>query len=235
MNPVNPKALEPLDRELIAALGLDLTNIQVIERMPGGLGGGRLLRLMVTRRTGAATWRSGCDEDALPSDGWLGAVSGDSRIRESRSGSVACSIARWRNDRGGEVGAFGRSTSSTAGARSWMISPCARCETLIIRLLGACHHPSCAAQRLAPHARHWQGAGLSESALGLMLVGDAIPLDSPENVSMRRAAGTRIPFPLADGAEASRFAPPAFASVARDFCPAPIAQAIVALRRRSSR
>ena len=30
MNPVNPEAPEPLDRELIAALGLDLTSIQVI-------------------------------------------------------------------------------------------------------------------------------------------------------------------------------------------------------------
>ena len=83
MNPVNPEALEPLDRELIAALGLDLTNIQVIERMPGGLGGGRLLRLMVAHRTGAATWREWLVmKTLLPSDGWLGAASGDTRIRE---------------------------------------------------------------------------------------------------------------------------------------------------------
>jgi hypothetical protein len=70
---MNPEALAPLDRELIAALGLDLASIQAIEPMPSGLGGGRLLRLMVAHKAGAATWREWLVmKTLLPSDGWLG-------------------------------------------------------------------------------------------------------------------------------------------------------------------
>ena len=53
--------------------------------MPGGLGGGRLLRLMVAHRTGAATSREWLVmKTLLPSDGWLGAAPVIPGLRETQ-------------------------------------------------------------------------------------------------------------------------------------------------------
>ena len=201
---MNPAALEPLDRELIAALGLDLASIQAIERMPGGLGGGRLLRLMVAHRAGAATWREWLVmKTLLPSDGWLGAASGDSRLREiqlwergllhSLPAGVATGVRRWT--------LLGDPHHPTAGALLM--------DDLTLRLLRHPYHPppgrlpsSAVAllQRLAAlHACYWQDARLSDPALGLVSARDTLLLISPENVSMRRAAGDSNPYlPLAE-------------------------------------
>src|SRR5690242_1638934 len=82
---MEPDALTSLDHELIHALGIDLVSIRRIERVPGGLGGGRLLRLAVERTVGAATWRERLVMKTLtPQTGWLGAASGDSRLREAQ-------------------------------------------------------------------------------------------------------------------------------------------------------
>jgi hypothetical protein len=236
MNPVNPEALE-----LIAALGLDLTNIQVIERMPGGLGGGRLLRLMVAHRTGAATWREWLVmKTLLPGDGWLGAVSGDSRIRE---------IQLW------ERGLLHSLPAGVAtGVRGWTLldephHPTAGAllmDDLTSRLLRDPYHPPpgrlpssvvALLERLASlHARYWQDERLCDPTLGLMSPRDALLLISPQSVRARCVAGDTNPYlPLAErGWDAFfRLAPPAVAERLRAIFtdPDPIVRTIASLPR----
>ncbi len=143
--------------------------------MPGGLGGGQLLRLMVAHRVGVATWREWLVmKTLLPSDGWLGAVSGDSRLREiqfwergllhSLPAGVATGVRRWT--------LLGDPHHPTAGAllmddlTSYLLRdpfhpPPGPPATSVVALL----------ERLARlHARYWQDARLSDPALGLMSV-----------------------------------------------------------------
>jgi hypothetical protein len=239
MNPVNPEALEPLDRELIAALGLDLASIQVIERMPSGLGGGRLLRLMVAHKTGAATWREWLVmKTLLPGDGWLSAASGDSGLREihlwelglldSLPAGVATGVGRWT--------LLGDPHHPTAGAllmddltsyllRDSFHPPPGRLPSSVVALL----------QRLAAlHARYWQDTRLNDPVLGLMAPRDALLLISPESVGARLAIGDTNPYlPLAErGWDAFfRLAPSYAAECLRAIFadPRPIAQAIARL------
>jgi hypothetical protein len=191
---MEPDALTSLDHELIHALGIDLASIRRIERMPGGLGGGRLLRLAVERTVGAATWRERLVMKTLtPQTGWLGAASGDSRLREAQlwergllqslPAEIATGVKNWA--------LLGDSDHPTAGAllmddlssrllRRPERAPPGRLPLSVIALL----------DRLATlHARCWQDARLREPALGLMSARDALALDSPENVRARRAAG----------------------------------------------
>ena len=236
---MNPEALAPLDRELITALGLDLTSIQVIEPMPSGLGGGKLLRLMVARRAGAATWREGLVLKALlPRDGWLGAASGDSRLRE---------IQLWERGLLQSLPA-----GFTTGVRNRTLlgdpdQPAAGAllmHDLTLRLLRDPYHPPpgrlpssvvALLQRLAAlHARYWQDERLSDVALGLTSPCDALLLISPENVSMRCAAGDTNPYlPLAERGWDAFFhlAPSNAAERLREVLadPEPIAQAIASM------
>ena len=129
--------------------------------MPGGLGGGRLLRLMVAHRAGAATWREWLVmKTLLPSDGWLGAASGDSRLRE---------IQLWERGLLQSLPA-----GFTTGVRNWALlgdpdQPAAGAllmDDLTLRLLRDPYHPPpgrlpssvvALLQRLAAlHARYWQ-------------------------------------------------------------------------------
>jgi hypothetical protein len=216
---MNPAALEPLDRDLIVALGPDLVDLQAIEPMPSGLGGGRLRRLTMARPVGAATWREWLVmKTLLPNSGWLGAASGDSRLRE---------VQLWER---GLLQSL--PTGIATGVRSWaLLGDPARptAGTLLMtdldsRLLKRPEYaplgrpaPSVAAllERLAAlHARYWQDARLSDPLLGLMSPRDALLLISPERVSARRAAGDTNPYlPLAErGWDAFfRLAPPAHA------------------------
>jgi hypothetical protein len=196
--------LTPLDRELIGALGLNLTSIQRIERMPGGIGGARLLRLTVERRAGAATWRERLVMKVLlPDDGWLGVASGDSRLRE---------VQLWRH---GVLQSLPAGIAT--GVKSWAllgdpdhpIAGALLMDDLTARLLRDPYHPppgrrpsslATLLERLAAlHARYWQGARLSDCALGLLSARDALLLISPETVKTRRAAGDDNPYlPLAE-------------------------------------
>jgi hypothetical protein len=236
---MNPEAIEPLDRELIAALGIDLASIQVIERMPGGLGGGRLLRLMVERRTGAVKWREWLVmKTLLPSDGWLGAASGDSRLREiqlwergllhSLPPGIATGVRRWT--------LLGDPKHPTAGALLM--------DDLASRLLRDPYHPPpgrlplsmiALLERIAElHARYWQDERLRDPTLGLMSPRDALLLISPESVRARLATGDANSYlPLADqGWDAFfRLTPPNAAERLRAILAdsEPIAQAIARL------
>jgi hypothetical protein len=236
---MNPEALAPLDRELIAALGLDLASIQAIEPMPSGLGGGRLLRLMVEHRTGMATWRKWLVmKTLLPSAGWLGAASGDSRLREiqlwkhgllrSLPNGISTGMKSWA--------LLGDSDHSSAGAllmydlssrllkRPEQPSP-GRLPLSVVTLL----------ERLAGlHARYWQDARLSDPALGLMSPRDALLLISPEIVRTRLASDDSNPYlPLAEQGWNSffRLAPPNAAERLRAIFadPEPITGAIARL------
>jgi hypothetical protein len=231
---MNPAALEPLDRALIAALGLDLTSIQAIEPMPSGLGGGKLLRLMVEHRTGMATWREWLVmKTLLPADGWLGAVSGDSRLREiqllargllqSLPATIATGVRSWA--------LLGDLNHPTAGALL-MDDLDSRLLKHLERMPPGRLPPSVLAllERLAAlHARYWQDARLSDPMLGLMSPRDTLLLISPESVRTRRLIGDANPYlPLADqGWDAFfRLAPPNAAERLRAILsnPEPIAQ-----------
>ena len=207
--------------------------------MPSGLGGGRLLRLMVAHRTGTATWREWLVmKTLLPSDGWLGAASGDSRLRE---------IQLWERGLLQSLPA-----GFTTGVRNRALlgdpdQPAAGAllmDDLTLRLLRDPYHPPpgrlpssvvALLQRLAAlHARYWQDERLSDLALGLTSPRDALLLISPENVSMRCAAGDTNPYlPLAEqGWDAFfRLAPSNAAERLRAVLadPEPIAQAIASL------
>ncbi len=236
---MNPEALEPLDRELIAALGLDLTSIQVIERYA---------RRPWRRQTPAADgrtqgWRSDLarglvTETLLPRDGWLGAASGDSRLRE---------IQLWERGLLQSLPA-----GFTTGVRNRTLlgdpdQPAAGAllmHDLTLRLLRDPYHPPpgrlpssvvALLQRLAAlHARYWQDERLSDVALGLTSPCDALLLISPENVSMRCAAGDTNPYlPLAERGWDAFFhlAPSNAAERLREVLadPEPIAQAIASM------
>jgi hypothetical protein len=236
---MNPEALAPLDRELIAALGLDLADIQSIEPMPSGLGGGRLLRLTVERRTGAAIWRERLVmKTLLPGDGWLGTASGDLRLREIQlwkhgllrplPNGIATGMKSWAllgdpdHPRAGALLMDGLDSRLLKRPER---PPPGRLPPVVVTLL----------ERLAGlHARYWQDARLSDPALGLMLPRDALLLISPGNVSARLAIGDANPYlPLADRGWDSffRFAPPAAAERLRVIFadPEPIARFIAAL------
>jgi phosphotransferase family enzyme len=239
MSPVNPEALAPLDRALIAALGLDLASIQAIEPVSGGLGGGRLLRLLVAHKTGEATWREWLVmKTLLPGDGWLGAASGDFRLREiqlwkrgllqSLPAGVATGAREWT--------LLGDPQYPTAGAllmddlTSYLLRtpyhpPPGRLPSSVVALL----------QRLAAlHARYWQDARLSDPALGLMSPREALLLISQDTVRARIAMGDTNPYlPLAEyGWDAFfRLAPPPVVERLREVLahPEPIVRAITSL------
>jgi hypothetical protein len=236
---MNPEALEPLDRELIGAFGLDLADIQAIERVPSGLGGGRLLRLTIEHTVGAATWREWLVmKTLLPGDGWLGVASGDSRLREVQLWErgllqtlpydIATGVSGWALLGDPDHPSAGALLMDDLGAqllRRPEQPPPGRLPLSVVVLL----------ERLAGlHARYWQEARLSDSALGLMSPRDALLLISPESVRTGLAIGDANPYlPLAaQGWDALfRLAPPTAAERLRTFFtdPEPIARAIVAL------
>jgi hypothetical protein len=236
---MKPEAHEPLDRELIAALGLDLADIQTIEPMPGGLGGGRLRRLMMGGPAGAAIWRERLVMKALlPSSGWLGVASGDSRLREVQLWERRLLQSLPNGSTTGVMGwAFlGDPARPTAGALLM--------ADLDSRLLKRPEHPppgrpppsvTALLERLAAlHVRYWQDARLSDPTLGLMSPRAALLLISPDGVQARRARGAVNPYlALADrGWDAFfRLAPPHAVDRLRTILaePEPVLRAITAL------
>jgi hypothetical protein len=194
---------------------------------------------MVERRTGMATWREWLVmKTLLPSDGWLGVVSGDSRLREiqlwardllqSLPAGIATGVRSWA--------LLGDPDHPSAGALLMNVldsrllkhperPPLGRLPPSVIELL----------ERIAEmHARYWQDARLSDLALGLMAPRDALLLISPESVKMRLAIGDTNPYlPLADqGWDAFfRLAPPHAAERLRAILADPdlIVRAIAAL------
>ncbi len=209
----------PLDRKLIGALGLNLASIQRIQRMPGGIGGARLLRLTVERRTGAATWRERLVmKILLPGDGWLSVASGDSRLREvqlwkhgllqSLPAGIATGLKSWAllgDPDHPSAGALLMDDLTSRLLRHPYRPPPGRRPSSLVTLL----------ERLAAlHARYWQDARLSASALGLLSARDALLLISPDTVKTRRAAGDENPYlPLAEYGWGAffRLAPPSSA------------------------
>jgi hypothetical protein len=239
MSSVSLEALDPLDRELISALGLDLARIRVIEPMPSGLGGGRLLRLLLAHTDGAATWREWLVmKTLLPGGGWLGSASGDFQLREiqlwergllhSLPAGVATGVRRWT--------LVGDPHHPTAGALLM--------DDLSSRLPRDPFHlppgylPASVVAQLehlaALHARYWQDMRLGESALGLMSAHDTLFLVSPENIAARLAMGDSTSYlPLATQGWNAFFhlAPPPAVERLRTLLahPEPIVRAITSL------
>jgi hypothetical protein len=192
-------ALSPLDRDLIAALGLDLARIRRIEPMPGGLGGGRLLRLTIERGAGAARWRERLVMKALlPGAGWLGAASGDVRLREAQlwergllqslPAGAATGVRNWAllgdPDRP-LAGALLLEDLASRLLRRPERTPPGRLPPSVIALL----------ERLAAlHARYWGDERLNDPAPGLMSPRDALLLISPETIKARLAVGDANPY-----------------------------------------
>src|SRR6185437_1921824 len=68
---------------LLPQLSVDATNITRVEPMAGGLSGGRVYRLWLRNPDGGQE-RTRVLKYAEPLEGWLGAVSGDTLIREAQ-------------------------------------------------------------------------------------------------------------------------------------------------------
>jgi hypothetical protein len=201
---MNPAVLAPLDRELIAALGLDLASIQAIEPMPSGLGGGKLLRLMVAHKTGMATWREWLVmKTQLRTNGWLGATSQDSQLREiqlwergllqSLPANIVTGVRSWTLLSDPDHPIAGALLMDDLGSRLLKRpehTPPGRLPLSVVALL---------ARLAALHARYWQDGRLSDPALGLMSPRDALLLISPGSVRARLAMGDANPYlPLAE-------------------------------------
>jgi hypothetical protein len=196
---MEPDALGPHERELIRALGVDLTAVRRIERMPAGLAGGSLLRLTVSHTVGAAAWRQRLVMKPLtPDAGWLGAASGDWLLREAQfwergllqslPAGVATGVRRWAllGDRDRPTaGALLMDDVSPRLLRRPERTPPGRLSASVIALL----------ERLAAmHARYWQDTRLRDPRLGLMSSRDALLLVSPLSVHRRLQAGDATPY-----------------------------------------
>lgn len=231
-----------LDGAALRALGLDPASICDARPIASGLSNTTLWRLTLAHATpGDARWYSRrIVKQLAPAHGWLGALSGDTLIREVRLGAsgvlahLPATIATAQVARA----AWGESATPADGAlllrderghllRNPLHAPPGRLPQTIRQLL----------DRLAElHARYWNAPALDDPALGLMSPRAALLLTAPECIAARMAQGDEHPYlPLASaGWEAFfRLAPPDAAATIQEAFAAPdaLAAAISALPR----
>ena len=173
----------------------------VLEAQPieSGISGSRLVRVTLRGNDRHVL------KPVLPEEGWLGAASADTRVREAalwESGllralppAIETAITTVARDAGtGEAWLVMRDVRSRLQPDPFHAPP-GRHPRMITRLLRALAHL---------HAAFWNDARLRDPALGLMRAREALLLISPEKIDARLAAGDANPYlPLArDGWEA---------------------------------
>src|SRR5690348_8406528 len=188
-----PTAVEAL----LPQLGVDATHITRVEPMTGGLSGGRVYRLWLRSPDGSHE-QTRVLKYAEPLEGWLGAVSGDTLIREAQ---LAAS---------GLLTDLPRALTTATLAVAFR-GPRARPEGAAMLMRDEQRHllpdpywtppgriPSDAVaivDRLARmHARYWNDLRLDDPALGLMSPERALLVTGPLGVAARLAAGDALPY-----------------------------------------
>lgn len=236
-------AVDAGDTVLLAALGIPAAAVRAAEPLSGGISGARVLRLLLARPVapGAASYHAyRVYKRIAPEDGWLGAASHDTLVRELRlhsSGLLAdlpagvatavlshaqsCAEASLAN------GALLLSDERGHLPRDAVTPPPGRLPPAVAAILA----------RLARlHARYWNDPRLSDPSLGLTAPHDALLLIAPAHIEERIAAGDPNPYlPLAHAGWSAFFqlADPSDAALLRRVHvePAPYLAAIGALPR----
>jgi len=192
------------DAALSRALGIDPASVVGHEPIAGGIAGGWLERLTVHEETGgtAARYSHRVLKRLEPESGWLGALSGDTLLREVRLWSrgvlsdlpagIETGVVAWmeRSQNGRPVGgALLLRDERGHLLRDPVSTPPGCSPALVGALLDAL-------ARL--HARYWCDARLSDPEMGLATPEAALLLAAPDALARRMAGGDADPYlPLA--------------------------------------
>jgi hypothetical protein len=241
--PSNPLPAIPRvdERALLTAAGEGDAEIVARSPVAAGLSAGAALERLTLRHrmpSGAAWHVSRVVKHLAPSEGWLGAASHDTRIREAQlhRGGILADLPHGIETAVLALATEGDPAAPTAAALL-MRDMRARLPRDPLRTPPGCLPPLVRAilDRLAEmHARFWCDPRLRDPALGLVSTADALLLTAPERIQARIASGDHNPYlPLAAaGWDAFfRLADPAVAAALRAVFrdPAPAVAAIEAL------
>lgn len=224
---------------LLPQLGVVSDDITRVAPMTGGLSGGRIYRLWLRHPDGVHE-RTRVLKYAEPLEGWLGDVSGDTRIREAQLAASGL-LADLPRD------------VATATISVVFRGPRARPEGAALLMRDERRHllpdpywtppgripPEAVAivDRLARmHARYWNDPRLDDSSLGLMSRERALLVTGPLGVAARLAGGDTLPYLPVSGESWQTFFDLAGEAAARRFQaimhkPERITRAISALPR----
>lgn len=191
-------------QSLLPQLGVDSASVVRVERMAGGLSGGRIYRLWLRAPRSMSREQTYVLKYSEPLEGWLGDTSGDTRIREAQiaaSGLLAdlppgiVTATRLVAFRGSSQRPEGAALLMRDVRRSLLPQPYSTPPGTIPQDAVAL------VERLAwLHARYWNDLRLESAALGLMSAERALGVTGPPGVASRLAAGDSLPY-LAIAAE----------------------------------
>ena len=230
------------DAALLRALGIEPGAVVAREPMVGGMSGARLERLTVRGSVAGAMGVTGMEAHRYsqrvlkrlePASGWLGALSGDTRLREVRLWSrgvladlpagIETAVLAWVE--GDRHGALLLRDERGHLMRDPVRTPPGRLPAVVVWLIDAL-------ARL--HARFWCDARLRDAELGLVTPEAALLLAAPGAVAGRVASGDTEPYlprMLAGWEAFFRLAAPEDAAVLRGVLadPAPVVEALARL------
>lgn len=182
---------------LLPQLGVDATHITRVETMAGGLSGGRVYRLWL-RNPDDGQERTRVLKYAEPLEGWLGAVSGDTLIREAQlaaSGlladlprdiatpTLAVAFCGPRDQPEGAALLMRDERRHLLRNTYWTPPGTIPADALAI------------IDRLARmHTRYWNDPRLDDPRLGLMSPENALLVTGPLGVAARLTAGDALPY-----------------------------------------
>jgi len=182
---------------LLPQLGVDVTHITRVEPMMGGLSGGRVYRLWLRSPDGSHE-QTRVLKYSERLEGWLGDVSGDTRIREAQLAATGLLADLPREIATPTIAvAFRGPRAQSEGAALLMRdeqrhllpdpywTPPGRIPPEAVAIV----------DRLARmHARYWNDPRLDDPALGLMSPERALLVTGPLGVAARLAAGDSLPY-----------------------------------------
>ena len=182
---------------LLPQLGEDATHISRVETMAGGFSGGRVYRLWLRNPDGGQE-RTRVLKYAEPLEGWLGAVSGDTQIREAQVAASGLLDALPRDIATPTLAvAFRGPRDQPEGAALLMrdeqrhllpdpyLTPPGRIPSDALAII----------DRLAKmHARYWNDPRLDDPTLGLMSPENALLVTGPLGVAARLVVGDALSY-----------------------------------------
>lgn len=181
---------EELTNALLRALGVDPATVEATAPLPAGYSGATLLRL---RLPGS---HSRILKLIRPQQGWLGATSQDTRMRE-----VALAASGLLRELPGalDTGALATARVTTGDGAAYGALLLRDAQADLARYAQGGERFERLLDRLALlHARFWEDSRLRDPALGLMQPGAALQLLSPASLAASIAAGDNAPYlPLA--------------------------------------